>query len=132
MNNMNPFVFLGILGLCRVATGTPAEAEISTKQCVELEVPIPVLATNHHYTMPRVDSNIDAVDWTLNVTTWSTPSAAERVTALVPVDRTFKISAQLCVPRQRGAKADILQIGTHGLGFDKRSVAQPAIDIWRE
>ena len=123
---MHSLVFLGVLALCRVAAGTPAKPETSTKQCVQLEVPIPVLATNYHYTMPRVDSNIDAIDWTVNVTTWSTPSAAERVIAPVPVNRTFKINVQLCVPRQRGVKADILQIGTHGLGFDKRSVAQPA------
>ena len=123
---MHSLVSFGVLALFRLAAGTPAEVETSTKQCVQLEVPIPVLATNYHYTMPRVDSNIDAIDWTVNVTTWSTPSAADRVTAPVPIDRTFKINAQLCFPRQRGAKADILQIGTHGLGFDKRSVAHPA------
>ncbi len=126
MSSIHSLTFLGVLALSQLAASAPAEAQIATttKQCVQLVVPVPVVATNYHYTMPRVDSNIDTIDWTVNVTTWSNPSAAERVTGPVPVDRTFSINAQLCVPSKKGTKAGILQIGTHGLGFDKRSVGQ--------
>ncbi|KAK4032179.1 hypothetical protein C8A01DRAFT_41389 [Parachaetomium inaequale] len=120
MSNMWSSALIGVLGLTQIAAGAPGAPATSTKQCVELRVPVPVVALNHHYIMPRVDSNIDAIDWTVNVTTWSNPTAAERVTGDVSVDRTFNINAQLCVPSQKGAKADILQIATHGLGFDKR------------
>ena len=92
------------------------------RSCVQLEVPVSVDTTTTKWLQPRVDSNIDAIDWTVNVTTWSTPGAAQRVIAPVPINRTFSISAQLCVPSQKGTKASILQIGTQGLGFDKRSV----------
>ena len=124
MSNSQSLVSLGILALARVVSGTPDGAPTASnfKHCVQLEVPVPVIATNYRYTMPRVDSNIDAIDWTVNVTTWSSLSASERVTGPVPVDRTFGISAQLCVPSRKGPKADILQIATPGLGFDKRSV----------
>ncbi|KXX73987.1 hypothetical protein MMYC01_209023 [Madurella mycetomatis] len=113
-------VTLGALALARIAVGAPAETAATTKRCVQLEVPVPIVATNHHYIMPRVDNNIDAVNWAINVTTWSTPVAAERVTGPVLVDSTFNINAQLCVPSRKGTKAEILQIATHGLGFDKR------------
>jgi hypothetical protein len=126
MNSPHALISLGILALTRVVSGDPGRATTTSnfKHCVQLEVPVPVIATNYHYAMPRVDSNIDAIDWTVNVTTWSSPSASERVTGPVPVNRTFSISAQLCVPSRKGTKADVLQIATHGLGFDKRSVGQ--------
>lgn len=73
------------------------------------------------YEMPRVDSDIDAIGWELNVTTWSAPSFLERNTGPVSVDRTFNISAQLCVPSAEGGpKAGFLQIATQGLAWDKR------------
>jgi hypothetical protein len=124
MSNSHSLISLGILALTQAVLGAPggANATSNFKHCVQLEVPVPVIATNYHYTMPRVDSNIDAIDWTVNVTTWSSLKASERVTGPVPVDRTFDISAQLCVPSHKGTKADILQIATHGLGFDKRCV----------
>lgn len=122
MSNMRSLVLLsGVLALSQIVASALAPA---TKQCVQLEVPVPVIATNRHYSMPRVDSNIDAIDWTVNVTTWSEPSAEDRSMRLLPINSTFKISAQLCVPLQRGAKANILQIATPGLGFDKRSVGR--------
>lgn len=117
MSALLPLVCLVLMGFTPIASATIADA---AKQCIQLQVPVPVVATNYHYTMPRVDSNIDAVQWTLNVTTWSTPTAKNRITATVPVNRTFSINAQLCVPSRKGPKADILQIATQGLGFDKR------------
>ncbi|GAB1320930.1 AB hydrolase-1 domain-containing protein [Madurella fahalii] len=112
-------ISLGVLALTGAAASAPTGSATTIKQCVQLEVPIPVVATNTHFIMPQVDSTTDAIDWAVNVTTWSTLEA-ERVVGPVPVDRTFRINAQLCVPSQKGAKAEILQIATHGLGFDKR------------
>ncbi|SPQ25745.1 5462d2cc-03d4-4597-83d1-91a8153b4de2 [Thermothielavioides terrestris] len=118
MSNIRSIVsFSALLALSQA--GSSAAATV-TKQCVQLEVPVPVVATNRRYSMPRVESTIDAIDWTVTVTTWSTPSAMDRVTGLYPVNSTFRINAQLCVPPRNGAKSDILQIATPGLGFDKR------------
>lgn len=71
--------------------------------------------------MPRVDNVIDAIGWELNVTTWSAPSFLERNTGPVCVNRTFNISAQLCVPSAEGLpKSGFLHIATQGLAWDKR------------
>ncbi len=123
MTNTLHVVSLGALALAPMVVGALGSTT-TTKQCVQLEVSIPVVATNYHYTMPRVDSSIDAIDWTLNVTTWSTPNATVRITNPVPVNRTFSVSAQLCVPSQRSTKSNILQIAAHGNGFDRRSAVQ--------
>lgn len=98
------------------SSAAPAPAAPLSKQCVQLAVPLLVTANNSRFNLPRVDNNIDAVDWVWDVTTWSHKSETGPV---IPVNDTFTISAQLCVPPQ-GAKPDILQIATHGVGFDKR------------
>lgn len=51
------------------------------------------------------------------MTTWSRP--ADLAIGKVTVDSTFKINGQLCVPTH-GARSDILQLATRGVGFDKR------------
>lgn len=101
------------------SSAAPAPAAPLSKQCVQLEVPLLITANNSRFDLPRVDSNIDAVDLVWDLTTWSHMGETGRVTGIIPINDTFTISAQLCIPQQ-GAKADILQIATHGVGFDKR------------
>lgn len=104
-------------------TGADASTPLIAKRCVELQVPVPVNAINHHYNnTPRFDSTIDAVQWAVNFTTWSTNTSN---TGTLPVNRTFNINVQLCFPEQTDAKDSTLHIATHGLGFDKRFVLHP-------
>ena len=77
--------------------------------------------TTTKWLQPRVDSNIDAVDWVNYMTTWTSPNLTERMLGDITVKQTFKINGQLCVP-PKGAKSEILQLATPGVGFDKRSV----------
>lgn len=97
----------------------PASGFSFSKECIQLDIPLRINAKNHRYAYPRVDSNIDAVDWVWNLTTWSHGTPADHITGVIPINDTFTISTQLCVPPQ-GAKSDILQLATHGIGFDKR------------
>ncbi|KAI0831037.1 hypothetical protein F5Y06DRAFT_290593 [Hypoxylon sp. FL0890] len=99
---------------------TKAMTAAASKQCVEFDVPVPVIATNNYYTMPRVDSNIDAVQWALNFSVRTAPTPAERETGPKPINHTFNINAQLCVPSTKTDKSDILQIAIQGNGWDKR------------
>ncbi|KAI2618359.1 hypothetical protein GGR54DRAFT_605157 [Hypoxylon sp. NC1633] len=97
-----------------------AMAVAASKQCVEFDVPIPVIATNNYYTMPRVDNNIEAVQWALNFSVWDAPTSAERDNGPKPINHTFNINALLCVPSTKTDKSDILQIAVHGNAWDKR------------
>ncbi|EMT67742.1 Alpha/beta hydrolase family-domain-containing protein [Fusarium oxysporum II5] len=87
-----------------------------TKNCVQLQIPVTASANNTRYNSVKVESNIDLVDFVWDTSTWS---HANRSVEVLPVSGTYSISAQLCIPAD-GKKSDILQIATHGLGFDKR------------
>jgi len=39
----------------------------AAKNCVQLQVPVHVAATNSKYRTLRIDSTIDAVEWTLDL-----------------------------------------------------------------
>ncbi|KAL4998452.1 Alpha/beta hydrolase family-domain-containing protein [Aspergillus recurvatus] len=102
----------------QAAPAPPAHSNTS-RPCVDLHLSLPITANNSIYDIARVDSNIDAVDYVWDLDRWSAPNSTERIRGVRPVHETFALSAQLCVPRDSN-KADILQIATHGLGFDKR------------
>jgi hypothetical protein len=111
---------LGGMYLLTTAAASPTgSASKVAKQCVDLEVPVSVSASNYKLDVPQVNSNIDAVDWVRNLTTWSSPNVTDRIIGRIPVNDTFKISGQLCVPMD-GPKKDFLQIATHGIAFNKR------------
>ncbi|KAI1077226.1 hypothetical protein F5B20DRAFT_552789 [Whalleya microplaca] len=97
-----------------------AMAVAVSKQCVEFDLAVPVSATNNYFTMPRVDSNIDAVQWVLNFSVWDAPTPAQRNTSDIAINDTFNISARLCVPSTKNDKSDILQIAVQGNAWDKR------------
>ncbi|KAF5530778.1 alpha beta-hydrolase [Fusarium mexicanum] len=86
------------------------------KNCVQLLIPVTASANNTRYNSVKVESNIDLVDFVWDTSTWS---HANRSVELLPVNGTYSINAELCIPAD-GKKSDVLQIATHGLGFDKR------------
>lgn len=91
--------------------------------CAKWILPVPVTADNLIFDVPRVDSNIDAADYSWYEDRWSTPNLTERTRSIFHVDETFGINVKLCVPAAgAGGKGQILQIATHGLGFDQRFV----------
>ncbi|KAJ9609753.1 hypothetical protein H2200_006081 [Cladophialophora chaetospira] len=73
---------------------------------------------------PAVNNDIDVIEFVWNVDTWSHPNASTRIQGLTEINHTYNIGAQLCTPSQPagsgGGKADILQIATHGLVFNKK------------
>ncbi|KAK5721789.1 hypothetical protein LTR15_006381 [Elasticomyces elasticus] len=78
--------------------------------CHELTLRIPVTATNLRFNLPTVDSNLDAVRWGIED---SRRTNVNRTTGEIPINQTFSIAAQLCVP-SHGSKKSQIQILTHG------------------
>jgi hypothetical protein len=97
---------------------TNAAVVAATKQCVQLELPIPVDATNEYYNIRRVDNDIDAVQWALDFSVWNQTFGG--AIAPVTIAETYNISAELCIPTKKTDKSDILQIAVHGNAWDKR------------
>ncbi|RDW65108.1 hypothetical protein BP6252_10759 [Coleophoma cylindrospora] len=89
--------------------------------CATWTLPVAATAENVIFDVPRVDSNIDVPNYVWYQDTWSTPDLAARTRSTLHVDDTFGINVQLCMPtRDTYGKRQILQIATHGFGFDKR------------
>ncbi|KAL4938487.1 hypothetical protein BDV06DRAFT_225967 [Aspergillus oleicola] len=116
---MASLFLLGVLSLLPLVTASPAPVPRSTRPCKDLTLSLPIMATNSLYDIPHVDNTIDAVDLVWNLDTWTAPSPADRIKGDIPINQIFTISAQLCVPED-SKKKGILQIATHGFGFDKR------------
>ncbi|KAM7183617.1 hypothetical protein V8F20_012556 [Naviculisporaceae sp. PSN 640] len=88
------------------------------RQCIDIQVPVKIATTATKWLQPRVDNTIDAAEWVLNFTTWTSP--ADRAIGTININQTFKISGKLCLPQSPGPRSKILHLATHGVGFDKR------------
>ncbi|KAL2859619.1 Alpha/Beta hydrolase protein [Aspergillus pseudodeflectus] len=118
MASLIPFA-TALLALTNTASAAPSNNR--GRSCVTFDIAVPVTAENSIYETPRVDSNIDAVDWIWDLETWTSPNITERIKGVKKVQDTFSINAQLCVPKDKKAdKSGILQIATHGFAFDKQ------------
>jgi hypothetical protein len=119
MSTILELLSIGVLLISSASAAPHQTTAQPSRPCVQLQVPVKVTANNSHYAVPRVDNNIDAVDLIVNTSTWSQIGVAARNAAVIPIKQTLSISAQLCVP-EGGSKSDILQVATHGFGYDKR------------
>ncbi len=91
--------------------------------CATFTVPVSVSLNNSIFSGPRVDNNIDAVNFVWDADAWDHPAGPARIVGSVLVQETYNVEAQLCVPlASAGNKREILQVATHGGAFDKRSV----------
>ncbi|KAK4609836.1 hypothetical protein CLAFUW4_14635 [Fulvia fulva] len=87
-----------------------ATASISTFQS---------LATSYDLDILRVDNNIDAVNFALDIDRWKSPNTTERMASSTNVTATYTIYAELCAPTTSNEE-DVIQILTHGAIFDHR------------
>lgn len=80
MSGIFPHVSVAFLALIQTASSAPTGGSNATpaKLCVHLQILIPVVADQYHYDQPQVNGNIDAMDWTVNVTTWDTADFTAR------------------------------------------------------
>ncbi|KAL5336626.1 Alpha/Beta hydrolase protein [Aspergillus crustosus] len=120
---MIPAPALSLAALCALTVpslAAPADPNSkSRRQCTTFDLEIPVTAENSIYDIPRVDNNIDAVDFIWDLQRWTAPSIADRIRGVERVQDTFTINAQLCVPKDSVSDGKVLQIATHGFGFEK-------------
>jgi pimeloyl-ACP methyl ester carboxylesterase len=85
--------------------------------CEELDIPVTATAPSAIYDIPQIDSNLEATAWAVNssIRTSTGGGIIENTTT----SGSYNIHGRLCVPKSSN-KSDILQIATHGVGFDSR------------
>lgn len=92
----------------------------SSRDCTMFDLQIPATVEVSIYDIPRVDSNIDAIDFVWELQRWTAPNITDRIKGAETVHDTFTINAQLCTPKH--SKGSTLHIATHGPWFDKTCV----------
>ncbi|KAL4789161.1 Alpha/Beta hydrolase protein [Aspergillus venezuelensis] len=107
-----------LLALAASASADTRRAD-DTRPCVKVTLPVIINATTSTFDIPRVDNTIDAVDFAWEIDHRGSRAPPQRITGQKVIDDEFFIDAKLCIPKD-GAKRDILQIATHGFGFDSR------------
>ncbi|KUJ07790.1 uncharacterized protein LY89DRAFT_765843 [Mollisia scopiformis] len=110
-------LFVAALAFTLATTSTAAPA-LTERNCINLQLSVPVTANTTNLDVPRVDNNVDAVDLVWNIERWTAPNTTARITGTNLIQQTFSINAQLCVPNN--STKNVLQIATHGFGFEKR------------
>jgi pimeloyl-ACP methyl ester carboxylesterase len=87
--------------------------------CTQLNIPVPATAPSAVYDIQRVDNDIEATAWAIHYSTWSTPRGVQTIVRNTTTSGIFNIHAKLCVPKA-SRENDILQIASHGIGYDSR------------
>jgi pimeloyl-ACP methyl ester carboxylesterase len=97
--------------------------------CHSFYLEVPITAKSWTLDVPRVDNDIDAVSFALNIDRWSGFNATELVLASRDVNATYTTYAELCFPSE-GKDKKALQILTHGAFFDHRYCKDTRSDLF--
>jgi pimeloyl-ACP methyl ester carboxylesterase len=96
-----------------------AATPLRRPNCHSFYLDVPITAKSWTLNVSRVDNDIDAVNFALNLDRWSGPNATELVVASEDIQATYITYAELCFPAE-GKDKKALQILTHGAFFDHR------------
>ncbi|OQN96481.1 hypothetical protein B0A48_17537 [Cryoendolithus antarcticus] len=88
--------------------------------CKSFDIPIFATADSAIYDIPRVNNDVEATAWAIWDATRTNPHGPYSRLQNTTTSETFKIHAQLCVPKARSPRGDILQLATHGVHYDSR------------
>ncbi|KAH7086078.1 Alpha/Beta hydrolase protein [Paraphoma chrysanthemicola] len=106
--------------LLPIVSGSPVQSrERPDGYCKQFDIPVFATAPSAVYDIPRVNNDLDATAWAIYDATRNTPHGLENIIQNTTTSGTFKIHAQLCVPKS-SKKKDVIQIATHGVHYDSR------------
>ncbi|UKZ78165.1 hypothetical protein TrVFT333_005900 [Trichoderma virens FT-333] len=111
------FVSKSLAPLALIATCSSVLA--ASSNCVELLIPVTAHANNTKFNTVRVDSNVDAVEFTLSRDRWDALTIAEISEGNIAVGGDFEISGHFCIPSTPRNGQNTLLIVSHGVGFTK-------------
>ena len=92
---------------------------IAYGKCVDLTIPVTATAENIVWAFPPLKDAYQVTSF-FNLATQRNGNASALVASKANITKAFAISARYCTPTKISPKSDIVQILTHGLGFDKR------------
>ncbi|EAW12224.1 uncharacterized protein ACLA_061860 [Aspergillus clavatus NRRL 1] len=90
----------------------------SKPRCTEFKLPIHVSLSLPQFKVPRFDSSYESTAF-LAASVSRTANLSALVAGQSQIDRSFGIYFRYCEPEKSKHRTDILQILSHGIGFDK-------------
>lgn len=92
------------------------------KNCTNLTIPVQLSVRQGAFDVPEFQDDYDACAFIQNITSISggLNYTAKVLTGYATISGIYNISAQLCTPDNGAAR--VVQVLTHGMGIDKRSV----------
>ncbi|KAI4745867.1 alpha/beta-hydrolase [Aureobasidium sp. EXF-12298] len=105
---MSSFAFLALLGVASAA-----------KVCTNVTVPVYINARQAIFDVPTLESNLDAVKFSLDFTNIGMNYTDVVTTGFQTVTGSYNISAKYCKPQGDNKANPTVQVLTHGIGFDK-------------
>ncbi|KAI5798853.1 Alpha/Beta hydrolase protein [Geopyxis carbonaria] len=113
----NTLLFLAVAA-ANSASAASARYPVANKICKSLTIPVTVTSERSSFSRPdKVLTNRDAANYVFE--TERRDAVIPKATGTKNVTETYQISAKFCTPAKGGPKADIVQVLTHGIGFDK-------------
>lgn len=104
-----------------LTTALTAAAATAEKTCVNTNVPVPITTRNGVFgKLPTPQSNFDAATFTLGALRQGANGTEEALTGYNTIQKTYHVSVQYCKPAGADSgSSPVVQILTHGIGFDK-------------
>lgn len=90
----------------------------SAAQCQNLTIPVSISARNGVLNVPNPMNNIESIDFALDASRQGHNYTQEVLTGYATVSGEYEIAATYCHPDSGPSK--VIQVLTHGIGFDRR------------
>ena len=101
-----------VMVLCSLVTS------VAAKHCATFTIPVHVRARNGDFRIPIPHSNLDVTQFALDLTSTSNNFTNSSLVGYATVKGEAFISARFCTPESM-PKQPVVQLLTHGIGFDK-------------
>ncbi|KUI63958.1 hypothetical protein VM1G_10699 [Cytospora mali] len=89
----------------------------ASRKCSDLSIEVPVVARNAVFNLTPPKSNIDVINFVLDMTQQGHNLTKEVLTGYETIGNTYYVAATYCEPRS--GPSNTVQLLTHGIGFDR-------------
>lgn len=110
-----------------VAAFAALSSVASAAQCQNITIPVSISARNGVFNQTNPTNAIESTNFALRMARQGNNYTAESLTGYATVSGSYEIEATYCQPSSGAGK--VLQILTHGIGFDRRSVAARLVSL---
>lgn len=99
----------------------------AAKNCINQTVPVTISARQATFDIHVPVTDLEATDFILNITQQGRNFTGIAQVGAHTTAGTYNVSTQFCFPSTNSSSTPVVQVLTHGIGFDKTFVPVPAL-----